>query len=99
MVPGSQDYRINNRTVGVAGLRYLLPLFIQAELRIDYTGHLRFQLSRNDFALTSRLRLSGMWNTDNTYDLGMSYILIKYFSLSADYDSDFGIGGGITYTY
>ncbi len=99
MVPGTQDYRLNNRTVGVAGLRYLLPLFIQTDLRIDDTGHLRFQIGRSDLALTSRLRLSGMWNTDNEYDIGMSYILTRYFSISGTYDSDFGGGLGIMYTY
>ncbi len=99
IIPGTRDYRINNRIVGVAGLRYLLPLFIQTDFRIDDTGHLRFQVSRSDFALTSRLRLDGMWNTDNEYDVGASYILTRNFSLSADYDSDFGFGGGITCTY
>ena len=99
IVPGTEEYRINNRTVGVVGVRYLLPLFIQTDLRVDDTGHLRFQLSRSDLALTSRLRLSGMWNTDNEYAIGMSYILTRYFSLSANYDSDYGVGGGIAYTY
>ncbi len=74
-------------------------MFIQTDLRVDDTGHFRFQISRSDLDLTARLRLDAMWNTDREYDVGMRYILTKRFSLSANYDSHFGAGGGIAYTY
>ena len=97
--PGSRDYRIENRSVATLGVRYLLPMFIQTDLRVDDTGHFRFQISRSDLDLTARLRLDAMWNTDREYDVGMHYIVTKSFSLSANYDSHFGAGGGLTYTY
>jgi hypothetical protein len=40
-----------------------------------------------------------MLNTDKEYMAGFRYILTKYFSLSTHYDSDMGLGGGITITY
>lgn len=90
---------IVNRKVAVLGLEYMLPFFIQSELRIDDMGRIRFQLSRKDLALSSRLRFEGMINTDKEYEVGLRYILTKQISVSGNYDSDFGIGGGITFTY
>ena len=90
---------IESRIVVTGGAQYLLPMFIQTDLRIDHTGHIRFQISRNDLALTSRLRLDAMWNTEREYEIGLRYIALKRLSLSANYDSHFGLGGGITFTY
>ena len=90
---------LENHTVTTAGIQYLLPLFLQTELRIDHTGRVRFQISRSDFAVTSRLRLDALWNTDKEYELGLRYIGTKRWSLSANYDSHFGLGAGITFTY
>ena len=81
------------------GVQYLLPFFIQTDLRIDHTGHLRFQIARNDLALNNRLRLDAVWNSDFEYEIALRYIVIKRLSLSANYDSHFGAGGGITFTY
>ncbi|MGB3075306.1 MAG: multicopper oxidase domain-containing protein [Chitinophagales bacterium] len=89
----------DNRTVATLGIQYLLPFFLQTDLRIDHTGKVRFQISRHDLALTSRLRLDGMWNTDMEYELGLRYILTKRWSASANYDSHFGAGVGVTFTY
>ena len=89
----------NNRAVATFGVQYLLPFFIQTDLRIDHTGHLRFQIARNDLALNNRLRLDAVWNSDFEYEIALRYIVIKRLSLSANYDSHFGAGGGITFTY
>lgn len=97
--PNSSEYAIENRTLATLGGEYLLPMFIQTDLRIDHTGRFRLQMSRSDLALTSRLRLGALWNTDKEYDVDMRYIVTKRFSISADYDSHFGAGGGITFTY
>ena len=77
----------------------LIVVVAETYLRVNDTGHFRFQISRSDLDLTARLRLDAMWNTDREYDVGMRYILTKRFSLSANYDSHFGAGGGIAYTY
>jgi uncharacterized protein (DUF1684 family) len=74
-------------------------MFIQSDLRIDHKGNMRFQIGRNDLALTSRLRFDGFWNSDNEYEFSLRYITTKRFSLSTSYDSHFGIGAGITFTY
>jgi CopA family copper-resistance protein len=88
-----------NRSTIMAGIAYTLPMLVTAEGRIDGNGKLRFQLSREDLPLTSRLRFNLMVNTDKEYMAGFRYILSKYFSLSTHYDSDMGLGAGITITY
>ena len=74
-------------------------MLLVADARIDGNGKLRFQLSRDDIPLTSRLRFTLMGNTDKEYAAGFRYIFTKYFSLSTHYDSDMGLGGGLTLTY
>jgi hypothetical protein len=59
----------------------------------------RFQLSREDVPITKRLRFNLMGNTDKEYTVGFRYIVSKWFALSTHYDSDMGLGAGITITY
>ncbi len=89
----------NNRHTVVAGIAYTLPTLTIADLRIDGNGKLRFQLSREDISITPRLRFAWMINTDKEYMAGFRYIATKYLSLSTHYDSDMGLGAGITITY
>ncbi|MEO5782386.1 MAG: multicopper oxidase domain-containing protein, partial [Ginsengibacter sp.] len=89
----------NDRHTVVAGIAYTLPTLTIADFRVDGDGKFRFQLSREDIPVTPRLRLNWMLNTDKEYMAGFRYILSKYFSLSSHYDSDMGIGAGITITY
>ena len=89
----------NNRKTAVAGVAFTLPTLTVADFRIDGNGKLRFQLSREDIALTPRLRFAWVINTDKEYTTGLRYIATKYISLSAHWDSDMGVGGGITVTY
>jgi hypothetical protein len=89
----------NNRKTVVAGIAYTLPMLVIADARVDGDGKFRFQLSREDIPLTPRLRFNWMINTDKEYMAGFRYIATKYFSLSSHYDSDMGLGAGITLTY
>ena len=89
----------NDRQAGILGVTYTLPLLIQADMRVDTDGKLRFQLSRDDISISSRLRWNWMINTDKEYMMGLRYIVTKYFSFSAHYDSDMGPGVGATFTY
>jgi CopA family copper-resistance protein len=89
----------DNRHTVVAGVAYTLPMLFVADARIDGDGKLRFQLGRDDIPVTSRLRFNIMVNTDKEYVAGLRYIVTKYFSLSTHYDSDMGLGGGLTLTY
>jgi CopA family copper-resistance protein len=89
----------NNRKTVVAGIACTLPMLFVADARIDGDGKFRFQFSREDIPVTRRLRFSIMINTDKEYMAGLRYIATKYISLSAHYDSDMGLGGGLTFTY
>jgi len=89
----------NERKTFVAGVQYMLPMLTIADARIDGNGKLRFQLIREDVPLGNRLRFGLMINTDKEYAVGFRYIITKWFSLSTHYDSDMGLGAGITMTY
>ena len=89
----------NHRKTAVAGIAFTLPTLTVADFRIDADGKLRFQLSREDIALTPRLRFGWMINTDKEYMAGLRYIATKYISLSTHWDSDMGVGAGLTFTY
>ncbi|MEO8087605.1 MAG: multicopper oxidase domain-containing protein, partial [Bacteroidota bacterium] len=89
----------NNRHTGIAGIAYTLPMLVIADARVDGDGKFRFQLSREDISITPRLRFNWMINTDKEYMAGFRYILTKYISASTHYDSDMGIGAGLTFTY
>ena len=89
----------NDRQTFVVGVEYTLPSLVIADARIDGDGKLRFQLSREDVPITKRLRFNIMGNTDKEYTVGFRYIVSKWFALSTHYDSDMGLGAGITITY
>ena len=89
----------NDRHTLVAGVQYTLPSLIVADARVDLNGKFRFQLSREDVPVTRRLRFSFMVNTDKEYTAGLRYIVSKWFSVSSHYDSDMGLGAGVTLTY
>ncbi len=89
----------NNRSTITAGIQYLLPMNVLSEFRADLDGKLRFQLMREDIPVSPRLRANFMINSDKEYALGMRYIITKYLNLSTHYDSDMGLGAGITITY
>ncbi|MFN0082808.1 MAG: multicopper oxidase domain-containing protein [Ferruginibacter sp.] len=94
-----QSSNKNNRHTVVAGIAYTLPMLFVADLRVDGDGKFRFQFGREDVPVTKRLRFSMMINTDKEYMAGLRYIATKYISVSSHYDSDMGLGGGITFTY
>ncbi len=89
----------DKRAVVCFGVAYTLPMLLRADARIDTDGKLRLQLGREDIPLTSRMRLNVNWNSDREYMAGLRYVLTKYVSLSSHYDSDMGVGAGITITY
>jgi len=89
----------NDRQTFVAGVEYTLPWLFIGDARIDGDGKFRFQLSREDIPVTKRLRLNMMGNTDKEYMVGFRYVISKWFALSTQYDSDMGLGAGVTFTY
>ena len=89
----------NDRKTFTAGIQYTTPWLLLADARVDGNGKFRFQLSREDIPITPRLRFSFMGNTDKEYMTGLRYIVSKWISVSSHYDSDMGLGAGITLTY
>jgi hypothetical protein len=89
----------DNRRQFEVGLIYLLPFFVEAEVRADPTGRFRAQLQRRDMPITTRIFFDGKINTDKEYLMGLRYFFSRTFSISALYDSDYGIGAGISIRY
>lgn len=88
-----------NRQVGVIGIRYLLPMFLLTELRLDHRGELRLQVTRNDIPVTKRLRLSLVGNTDREFNIDFDYYVHKYIAIHVSYDSDYKFGTGLTFLW
>jgi len=95
---GQTSNKDNRKTI-MAGVVYTLPMLVSADMRIDGNGKLRFQLSREDVPVSKRLRFNFMVNTDKEYMAGFRYITTKWLALSTHYDSDMGLGAGVTLTY
>ncbi len=89
----------NDRKAFVVGIEYTLPMLLKADFRIDTDGKFRFQLMREDIPVTSRLRFNLMANTDKEYMAGFRYIITKYVGISTHFDSDMGLGVGVTLKY
>ena len=87
------------RQVFHVGVEYTLPMLVIADVSIDSEGKLRFQLSREDVAISKRLRFNFMVNTDKEYTAGFRYITTKWLALSTHFDSDMGLGAGVVLTY
>ncbi len=89
----------NNRRQFSLGASYTLPMLVVLQTEIYHDGNVRMQLMRDDIPLTKRLRMNFMLNTDKEYMAGFKYIVSKNFSFSTHYDSDMGLGAGITLNY
>ena len=84
----------NEENVGIFGVRYVLPLLIEADLRIETNGDIVLGLA-SELQLTSRLKFTWMADTDEEYRTGLEYEVSKRFSVIASHDSDFDLGAGL----
>ena len=89
----------NSRSVAHIGFQYTLPMLLVLDARIDTDGRLRAQLARHDIPLTPRLRLDLMGNSDYEYMAGLRYVIDQTWAMRTHYDSDMGLGIGLTLTY
>ncbi|HEX8269605.1 MAG TPA: multicopper oxidase domain-containing protein [Flavobacterium sp.] len=89
----------DRRAAFSVGVEYLLPMLIKASAEVYTDGNVRLSLRREDIPLTRHLRMNLMVNSDREYMAGFRYALGQYFSPSVHYDSDMGIGAGVTFTY
>lgn len=83
----------------IAGLSYLLPGNFRARAWADSDGGTRFTIDRQ-LMLTPRLGVFGEAEYDShedwSYQGGASYILNQAVSVTALWDSKFGVGAGLT---
>ncbi len=83
----------------IAGLRYLLPGNFWSTAWIDSDGEARITLER-ELMLAPRLGISGEAEYDTrkkwAYQGSLNYILTQYVSATALWDSDYGLGAGVT---
>ncbi len=94
-----QAFFKNDRQNVFVGLRYLLPLFIQTDVRISPKGNARLEIGRSDIPLANRVRFGGVWNTDKEYRLNATYIIGKNLGISGNYDNQYGWGAGLRIIY
>lgn len=86
----------------IAGVMYRLPYNVDTMLTLESSGDARIGIGRT-VPLTSRLNvtLRGEYDTNLqwTWMAGAAYTVSKNFSLSASYDSDYGVGGGLGFRF
>lgn len=87
------------RQILCLGVQYTLPMLIVADLRVDARGQLRLQFMREDIPISKRLRFKFMYNSDLEYMAGFRYVIGKNWGITTHYDSDMGLGIGLSMTY
>lgn len=93
-------YEIHNKHIplndvrGIVGIHYLLPFFLNADLRMDSHAHMRFTLDGQTW-LFPRIWLTYMANTDKEYEANIEYMLNEQMSLTGGYNTDYKWGGGL----
>jgi hypothetical protein len=83
-----------SENTGIIGMQYLLPMFIESDLRINSKGKIRLSLS-SAIQLTKRAMFNWYCDTDKEYRCILDYEINKKLSLTLAYDSDFTWGAGI----
>lgn len=89
----------DNRAQLSIGLEYTLPMLVKFQTEIYQDGNVRLQLMREDIPVSKRLRLSFMINSDKEYMTGLNYIITRNIGFKAHYDSDMGLGAGVTVVF
>lgn len=86
------------KTRGIFGVRYLLPLLIDSTLWVDTDADFRVILDK-EMDLTDRLSAFGelQYDTESKWEwkAGGAIMINKWLSLVGQYYSEFGAGGGI----
>lgn len=81
------------------GFNYKMPLLLTLQAEVFQSGYTRLQVKREDIPVSKRVRAMFMVNSDKEYMGGLKYITSKNTAISAHYDSDMGLGFGITLNY
>ncbi|MCX8492038.1 MAG: multicopper oxidase domain-containing protein [Cyclobacteriaceae bacterium] len=89
----------DNRTQFSLGVAYTLPMLLILQTEIYHDENVRIQLRREDIPISKRIRAGFMVNTDKEYMFGLNYIASKNVGFRTHYDSDMGVGVGLTLNY
>ena len=81
------------------GFAYTLPWLVLLQTQLDTKGQIRVELGREDIPLSKRLRGAFSLDTRREYMGGLRYIINRNFSISANYNTEYGFGGGLVLTY
>ncbi|NND65717.1 MAG: multicopper oxidase domain-containing protein [Gammaproteobacteria bacterium] len=81
--------------IATAGIRYMLPLLIQSDWRIDSDGRAQLELS-SELQLTKRWHTEWEYNTDDEYSVFLNYEFNKQWLFSINSHDDFAGGVGFT---
>jgi len=83
----------------IAGVRYLLPMNLMTSTWVDSDGEARITMGR-ELMLTPRLGIFGEAEYDTrekwSGQAGASYLINENLSATALWDSNYGVGGGLT---
>ncbi len=89
----------DQRSVLSIGFEYTLPMLVKFQSEVFTDGNVRLQLFREDIPVSKRLRGMFMLNTDKEYMGGLDYIITRNLRTRLHYDSDMGLGFGLTMSY
>ena len=81
------------------GFMYTLPMLVNFQAEVYHDGIVRLSLMREDIPISKRIRAGFMVNTDKEYMVELSYVLNKNMGLRTHYDSDMGLGIGLSLNY
>jgi len=95
---GQKNEKDTRRAFSV-GFMYTLPMMIRFQAEVYHDGIVRLQLMREDIPLSKRLRAGFMVNTDLEYMAELKYVITKNIGIRAHYDSDMGLGAGLSLNY
>ncbi|MBZ4187538.1 multicopper oxidase domain-containing protein [Niabella beijingensis] len=94
-----QSFSHDGKMRYTVGFAYTLPWLVVVQSQVDNRGIVRVELSREDIPLTRRLRGSFSFDTQREYMGGLRYIINRNLSVSANYNTEYGLGGGLVLTY
>ena len=87
------------RTAVSIGFNYTLPMLVVFQTEIFQDGIVRLQLMREDIPVSKRIRAGFMVNSDLEYMGELRYIINRVINTRIHYDSDMGLGVGLSLNY
>jgi len=95
----SQTNKKDIRSAVSLGFMYTLPMLINFQAEVYHDGIVRLSLMRNDIPISKRIRAGFMVNTDKEYTAELRYVVSKNIGIRTHYDSDMGLGIGLSLNY